>query len=246
MKKTFRNIFLVMLAAVALVLTGCGSETATVAEEGTVGEISGADLEEIQQDNDEKEKYMVVDIRPEEEYDSGNLKHAINIPAADLESEMDRLREEEYTDLPIIVYGNTAEEAQDSAQLLVDNDFPDVAVAEGVDEFDGYDLVLYESTLIDDTLASIENQEDFIFIDARDQEDFDVSAFPGAIKADPENPEAIISELPEDTAQEIMVYCYSGNRSAGVATAIADAGYENVYNALFGTGEYEDYPLEEK
>ena len=246
MKRSMKKLLLMVVAAFALVLAGCQSSP-TNAEEGVMGEMTGQELEDIQQDNDEKEKVLVIDVRSQEEYDEGHAKHAINIPLDEIEDNLDRL--EDYKDMPIITICNTGNQSEQAAEILIDNGFTDVSNAEGVKDFEGYDLVQFESILIDETEQAIEdynNGEDIIFVDARAQEDFDESAFPGAINSDPENPDDVIAQLPEDKDALIINYCYSGNRSSVVADAIADAGYTNVQNALYGTNEYEDYELEEK
>lgn len=246
-KKSLKKVLLMVVAAFALVLAGCQTSTPTDTEAGVVGEMAGQELEDIQQDNDEKEKVLVIDVRSKEEYDEGHVKHAINIPLDELEANLDRL--EDYKDEPVITVCNTGNKSEEAAQILIDNEFTDVTNVEGVKDFEGYDLVQFESILIDETeeaIADYNAGEEIIFVDAREQEDFETSAFPGAISADSENADAVLAELPEDKDVRIVNYCYSGNRSAVVADAIADAGYTNVQNALYGTKEYEDYELEEK
>lgn len=214
----------------------------TTAAAAEIKEMGGDELAAIQADNKEKEKYLVIDVRSEEEYDAGHVKHAINIPLDGIEAEIGRIAD--YKDEAVVLICNTGNKSGQAAQILVDNGFTNVYNAEGVKDFEYPELVTYE-TILPDEMAAAVDVEGAVIVDARDQADFDKSSFPEAIKGDAENPEAIIATLPADKATPIYVYCYSGNKSSVQAIAIAEAGYTNVYNAMDGTKEFE-YNLVEK
>ncbi|MCR8968566.1 rhodanese-like domain-containing protein [Facklamia sp. 7083-14-GEN3] len=202
----------------------------------------GEELEKIQLDKKKKEKYLVIDVRPEEEYEEGHLSHAINIPLDQLEEQLERL--EDYKKMPIIVYCNTGKKSAEAASLLIDNGFKDVKDAKGVKEFE-YTLVAYESILPDTFIEAAEAGET-IFIDARDLEDFEKASVEGAIHASVDKPEAVLEQLPEDKEVEIITFCYSGNKSAQIANFLTENGYTNVKNSLDGTKENKELPIIEK
>ena len=88
--------------------------------------------------------------------------------------------------------------------------------------------------------------DDVIFIDGREEKDFNKSAIKGAHHVDSEKPETALEFLPEDKDTEIITYCYSGNRSGVIAEYLEEQGYTNVKNSLDGTKENKDIPLENK
>lgn len=204
--------------------------------------MKGEELEKIELDKDAKEKVLVIDVRPEEEYDQGHLTHAINIPLDDLEEELPRL--EEFKEKSIIVYCNTGKKSAQAAQLLLDNGFKDVKDAQGVKDFE-YTLVTFESILPDEFKEAAEEGE-VVFIDARDAKDFEIGSVEGAINVPVDQKETALDQLPDDKETEIITYCYSGNRSAEVAQYLTEQGYTNVKNSLDGTKENDQLPIVEK
>lgn len=205
--------------------------------------MKGEELEKIELDKDAKEKVLVIDVRPEEEYKEGHLKHAINMPLDTLKDELGRL--EDFKEKDIIVYCNTGKKSAEAAQLLMDNGFTKVKDAQGVKDFE-YTLVTYENILMDEFIEKTTDDVETLFIDARKPEDFAKDSVKDAISGDPEKPEAILEQLPEDKNAEIITYCYSGNRSAVIAEHLTKEGYTNVFNSLDGTKENDKLPVEAK
>ena len=86
--------------------------------------ISSSDLNEL-----EEAEYILIDVRPTDEYQSGFIQNAINI---DYYSEMfnsDILSFEK--DSKIILYCRTNNRSAKSANLLLDNGYRDINVIEG-------------------------------------------------------------------------------------------------------------------
>ncbi|EHR38183.1 rhodanese-like domain-containing protein [Facklamia languida] len=204
--------------------------------------LTGDKLEKMEQDNKQKEKVLVIDVRSAEEYQAGHVKHAINIPLDEFEASLDRL--EAYKDFPIITTCNSGKKSSEAAQILLDNGFKDVKNSEGVKEFD-YTLYTFESILPDELIKIVEEGNAVIF-DAREAKDFEKSALPGAINVSADEPEKALEHVPEDKDALIVTYCYSGNRSAVIAEFLEKEGYTNVKNSLDGTKENDQLPLEEK
>lgn len=234
MKKFVKKFF-----ALAVLLMLVGGNVSVLAQE--VKTMEGDKLEQIQQDDKEKEKYLVIDVRSKEEYKEGHVKHAINMSIDNFEDQLGML--DEYKDMAIITICNSGKKSGKAAEILAKNGFKDVTNAKGVKEFDGYKLVKFETLLKEDFKKGAEDDK-AVFVDAREEKDFKKAAFRDAINVSADDVEGALKQMPEDKATPIYVYCYSGNRSAVIANALAEAGYENVFNAFFGTKEYDEYPLE--
>ena len=207
---------------------------------------AGADLEEMQQDNKMKENFLVIDVRAEEEYQEGHLKHAVSIPLEELESNLSRLEDYNGKGLfgskSVVVYSDDQETSEEAAQILTDNDFTKVQIGENLSDHD-YTLVTYGSILLDELQEHVGN-EDVIIIDVRAAEDYEKSTVPGAINIPLDDKERALDEVTDKDAH-IILYCYSGNQSAQVAQFLTENDYTNVYNSLDGTKEADDFPLED-
>ena len=75
----------------------------------------------------------------------------------------------------------------------------------------------------------MDEQEGYILLDVRSQEEFDEGHIEGAIVIpDSEIADRAETEL-NDKESAILVYCRSGRRSKLAAQALVDLGYTNVY-----------------
>ena len=89
-------------------------------------------------------------------------------------------------------------------------------------------------------LAQMEKETDFVLLDVRRQDEFDAGHIPGAVCIPNESIGSTeISQLP-DKNQKIFVYCRSGNRSKQAASKLVKLGYTNIIEI----GGIIDYPLE--
>ena len=89
----------------------------------------------------------------------------------------------------------------------------------------------YEYTQIsmDESIAMMEENTDYILLDVRTPEEYAENHIPGAICVPNETiGEEDVPELP-DKDQLILVYCRSGNRSKQASEKLANIGYSNVY-----------------
>lgn len=72
--------------------------------------------------------------------------------------------------------------------------------------------------------------EEVIILDVREQDEYDSGHIPGAVLLP-------VGTINEDTAAEVilekdskvLVYCRSGNRSKTASSALAELGYNNIY-----------------
>ena len=87
----------------------------------------------------------------------------------------------------------------------------------------------YTQISMDEAIAMMENETDYIILDVRTPEEYADKHIPNAINIPNEtindNP---IPELPRED-QLIFVYCRSGNRSKQASEKLATIGYTNVY-----------------
>lgn len=226
--KNMKSLLMMMFVAM-LVLVGCGAD-------GSIKEMSGEDLVKNNTDKN-KDKILLIDVRPQEEYLAGHIPHAINIFIDELEERLPEL--ENYKEEPIVLYCNTGNKSGKAAEILVANGFTDVTNAEGVKDFT-YDLVTY----VDITGAQLEQlvqtTEDIVLVDTRPVKDVnDIPMLEGAINIPFDEVEANLDQLPEDKI--IVLYCSTGTKSAGVAQQLVDLGYTKVINSIDGVKEY-DFP----
>lgn len=268
MKRSNKLLTLMLIGTFAL--TGCGNNTTapeetkteeaasneattpentenTETEEGSeetaeteVKTIAGEELDKIQEDNDEKEKYLVIDTRKADDYKEGHVKHAITLPADELADRIDELAD--FKDKNVVVYGETAEEAEEAYKTLVDNGFTNVQSAGGYADFD-YTTKTKVTSVPGPEFIELANTGDYTIIDVRDEKDYNKGHLAGAINVPVDQAESLIETLPQD--KPFLTHCYSGNRSFKVADMLAEQGHE-VINALDGTKEYDGYDLSEK
>ena len=99
----------------------------------------------------------------------------------------------------------------------------------------------YRQIMAEEAKAMIDELEDEIILDVREQEEYDAGHIPEAILLP-------VGMIDEDTAEGtipgkdtvVLVYCRSGNRSKTAARALAELGYIEVYEF----GGINDWPYE--
>ena len=229
-----------MAAALSLTLAGCSSggssSTSNSDSTATVKAMKGEDLAKIEKDDKEKEKYLVVDVRDAKEYEAGHVKHAINIPLADVEKNLDKLSA--WKDKPVVLYCNSGKKSGEAANILVKNGFKDVTNAAGVKEYTNYELVKFTALSGADFQKAVTEAKGSFF-DGRDAKDFEKGHVKDAKNFDVKKLDDLASMLPADKETPVYFYCYSGNRSAKGAQKAVELGYKHVYNAIDGTKEFE-------
>jgi molybdopterin/thiamine biosynthesis adenylyltransferase/rhodanese-related sulfurtransferase len=84
----------------------------------------------------------------------------------------------------------------------------------------------------------LESADPPLFVDVREQDEWDEGQIPGAIHIPRGNLESRIENAAPDHARQIVLYCAAGNRSAFAAKTLGELGYENVASL---TGGYTDW-----
>jgi molybdopterin/thiamine biosynthesis adenylyltransferase/rhodanese-related sulfurtransferase len=77
-----------------------------------------------------------------------------------------------------------------------------------------------------------------LFLDVREQSEWDEGIIPGALHIPRGNLESRVEGLVPDRDRSIVVYCAVGARSAFAAKTLAELGYENVLNLAGGFTEW--------
>ena len=86
----------------------------------------------------------------------------------------------------------------------------------------------YRQINMDEAIAMMEAENDYIILDVRTPEEFSEKHIPGAINVANETiGSEEIPELPEKD-QLILVYCRSGNRSKQASEKLVALGYTNI------------------
>ena len=86
----------------------------------------------------------------------------------------------------------------------------------------------YQQISMDEAIAIMESESDYIILDVRTTEEFADKHIPDAINIPNETiGTEDIQELP-DKDQLILVYCRSGNRSKQASDKLVDLGYTNI------------------
>ena len=87
----------------------------------------------------------------------------------------------------------------------------------------------YTQISIEEAVAMMEKETDYIILDVRTAEEFAQKHIPGAINIPNETiGSEELAELP-DKNQLILVYCRSGNRSKQASEKLAALGYTKIY-----------------
>ena len=77
-----------------------------------------------------------------------------------------------------------------------------------------------------------------LFVDVREQDEWQEGHLPGAVHVPRGNLESRIEALVPDKSREIVVYCAGGSRSAFAAKSLAELGYENVLSMAGGFADW--------
>lgn len=86
----------------------------------------------------------------------------------------------------------------------------------------------YQQISMDEALALMPEEDNYILLDVRTVEEFACGHIPGAINVPNESiGENEVVELP-DKDQKIYVYCRSGNRSKQASEKLIKLGYKNI------------------
>jgi sulfur-carrier protein adenylyltransferase/sulfurtransferase len=82
--------------------------------------------------------------------------------------------------------------------------------------------------------ASARDLTDAVFVDVREQDEWDEGHIPGALYLGRGNLESRIETAVPDKSRQVVVYCAAGNRSVFATKTLEELGYENVVSLAGG------------
>jgi len=94
--------------------------------------------------------------------------------------------------------------------------------------------------------AEAQERSEALYIDVREQDEWDEGTVPGAIHIPRGQLESRIEGLVPDRSRELVVYCAGGSRSAFAAKSLSNLGYENVSSLAGGFTDWKrsGFPVE--
>ena len=87
---------------------------------------------------------------------------------------------------------------------------------------------VYVNITAEEAKQIMDNEEGYIILDVRTQEEYDEGHIPGAIVISHEEIAEKAEDVLTDKNQLILVYCRSGRRSKIAAEALVELGYTNI------------------
>lgn len=115
-------VFVAMLA----LLISCAGQAPTTSSGPTIPSYTDVTPEEAYEMISQQE-VMVLDVRTQEEYNSGHISNALLIPVSELESRLHELSPSDH----ILVYCRSGHRSEEAAHILVASDFIHVYNLEG-------------------------------------------------------------------------------------------------------------------
>ncbi len=95
-----------------------------------------------------------------------------------------------------------------------------------------------------EVFQKIQNNEDFLLVDTREEHEFNAGHLPNAIHLSKGVIERDIEKNISDTEKEIVLYCGGGYRSALAADNLKKMGYSNLSSMAGGWREWNEKKFE--
>lgn len=190
-------------------------------EQKSLGKAEVKEEEEVIETNNESSLPIIVDVRTPEEFLSGAVPNAINIPLDEL---MHRYEELGDTDRDITVYCASGARSAYAQRLLMQMGYTDVKNGGGLHSM----MMQVRSASQPKSEVKPVSSEPLI-VDVRTRGEFMSGAYPGAVNIELDQLAARANEL-GDKNREITLYCASGARSAYGVRMLQQMGFSNVKN----------------
>lgn len=196
-----------------------------------------------------QQEVVLLDVRTQEEYDSGHIPDALLIPLSELESRLDELNPADH----ILVYCRSGHRSAEAASILIANSFTRVYnMAGGILQWQAEGLPVYiEQTptaspepmmpsytdVTPEEAHEMISQQEVVVIDLRAQEKYDSGHIPDALLMPLSELGSRLDEL--NPSGNILVYHSCGSCSKKAAQTLVDNGFFYVYNLKGGIGEWQ-------
>lgn len=125
-----KSIKLVIIMIGAFLLIGCGKQ-----KEDTEAAYQMISMEEAKQIMEEEEDIVILDVRTQEEYETGHIPGAICVPNESIGS--DEIKELPDKEKKILVYCRSGNRSKQAAQKLADAGYKNILEFGGIIDWDG-------------------------------------------------------------------------------------------------------------
>ena len=106
---------IIIVVMIMILVSGCNSNNNEV--DNTTNSINSITTKEVNTIVKEEKDYIIIDVRTKEEYESGHIKGAINIPVDDINSiDIDKNKR-------IIVYCKSGKRSNNAANILLNKGY---------------------------------------------------------------------------------------------------------------------------
>ena len=95
--------------------------------------MDGSRLEAILNDETERGKYLVIDVREDYEYKAGHVPYSINISVQEIESRISEISD--WKEKNVIVICRSGKRSRAAAEILVKHGFKKIFDADGVSKY---------------------------------------------------------------------------------------------------------------
>lgn len=127
--------FLIILFVITIILTGCNVDNnKTGSENTTYKKISAEDAKEIIDGED----VIILDVRTQEEYDTGHIKNAVLLPVTDIKDKAGEILPDK--NAKILVYCRSGNRSATAAKELINMGYTNVYDFGGINSWP-YEIV---------------------------------------------------------------------------------------------------------
>jgi len=151
----------------------------------------------------------------------------------------------ENTDYPSLVLSTCTPKYFATRRLIIFADIKEIpkVKTEAEEETQAEGISSVENISVEEVYEIIDNDEDYMILDVRTQEEFNEGYIEGAVLIPVSELEDRLNELPQD--KPIIVYCKSGVRSSTAANLLVENGFIEIYNMTGGITDWinEGYPV---
>jgi len=247
-RPTLPYLLSLILIAMLAFLVSCAGQAVTTNPEPTIPSYTDVTSEEAYAMISQQE-VVVLDVRTQEEYDSGHIPDALLIPLSELESQLDELNTTDH----ILVYCRSGHRSKEAASILVTNGFIHVYNMEGgMLQWQAQGFPVYTeqtpTTSPEPTIPSYTDvtpeeayemisQQEVVIVDLRTQRKYDSGHIPDALLIPLSELEARLGEL--NPTDHILVYHSCSGCSKKGAQILVDNGFLYVYNLEGGIGKWQ-------
>lgn len=209
--------------------------------------------EELKEKIDNQDDFILLDIQSLEGYLKKHIPNSISIPQQELTDKYKKLpRDKEIVVTSAGDKVDSCDACTQSARTLISLGFSSVYdFKEGVLGWEnkGFPViagqeVTYKNINADKLKQKIEDDEDILILDIRDEEEYKSEHIKKSVHMPFENIMSKKEELPMD--KEIIIYDKAGHRSKLVTESLVKEGFLSATNLLDGFKKWKenDYPIE--